>query len=130
MAPKPPRAPNRSLTEDEAALWADVMRDTEALDPAARRRSAHKRGGGRRRIDLDLAEPAVDPPSDDILAVDEAVKRLEEEDARKGAIVNLRYFARLTAAETGAALGISEATVRREWRYIRVWLERELMGED
>jgi DNA-nicking Smr family endonuclease len=40
MAPKPPRAPNRSLTEDEAALWADVMRDTEALDPAARRRSA------------------------------------------------------------------------------------------
>jgi RNA polymerase sigma factor (TIGR02999 family) len=95
----------------------------------ARRKMARKRGGGKRRIDIDEAEPAFAPPSGDVLAVDEAVKRLEEDDPRKGQIVNLRYFARLTAAETAEALGISVATVGREWRYIRAWLERELRAE-
>lgn len=54
MAPKPPRPPDRSLTDDEAALWADVMRDAQALDPAARRRSADA-----------PVPPAVTPPPDD-----------------------------------------------------------------
>ena len=61
-----------------------------------------------------------------MLAVHEAVKRLEEDDPRKGQIVNLRYFARLTTAETATALGVSVGTVEREWRYIRAWLQREL----
>lgn len=109
------------------AAAARAMRDI--LVETTRRRNACKRGGGRHRVDLEMAEPACGPPSDEILAVDEAVRRLEIEEPRKGAIVNLRYFARLTAAETGAALGISEATVRREWRFIRAWLERELVDD-
>jgi len=79
---------------------------------------------------LECAEPALDPPAECVLAVDEAIKRLEVEDARKGQIVNLRFFSRMTTAETAAALGISVATVGREWRYIRAWLECELRQED
>ena len=109
------------------AAAAQAMRNS--LVEQARRKMARKRGGGKRRIDIDEAEPAFAPPSGDVLAVDEAVKRLEEDDPRKGQIVNLRYFARLTAAETAEALGISVATVGREWRYIRAWLERELRAE-
>jgi RNA polymerase sigma factor (TIGR02999 family) len=109
------------------AAAAQAMRNI--LVEQARRKMAYKRGGGKRRIDIDDAEPAFAPPSEDVLAVDEAVKRLEEDDPRKGQIVNLRYFARLTAAETANALGISVATVGREWRYIRAWLERELRSE-
>ena len=76
-----------------------------------------------------MAEPEADVPSDDILAIDEAVRRLEQEDPRKGEIINLRYFARLTTAETAAALGISVGTVGREWRYLRAWLECELRSD-
>ena len=71
-----------------------------------------------------------EPPSDDVLAVDEAVQRLERLDPRKAQIVNLRYFARMTTAETAAALGVSVGTVGREWRFIRAWLECELQGEN
>lgn len=106
------------------AAAATAMRDI--LVEQARRKMAIKRGGGQQRIDIEYAEPAFVPPSEDVLAVDEAVKRLEKDDPRKGQIVNLRYFARLTAQETALALGISVATVGREWRYIRAWLEREL----
>jgi RNA polymerase sigma factor (TIGR02999 family) len=103
---------------------ARAMRDI--LVEQARRKASVKHGGGHRRVDMAFAEPSIDQPSDDILAVDEAVRRLEKDDPRKGQIVNLRYFARLSSAETAQALGLSIATVGREWRYIRAWLEREL----
>jgi RNA polymerase sigma factor (TIGR02999 family) len=103
---------------------ARAMRDI--LVDQARRKGALKRGGDQVRISMDEAEPAFEAPSADILAVDEAVKLLEKEDPRKGQIVNLRYFARMSTAETAAALGISVATVGREWRYIRAWLVKEL----
>lgn len=106
---------------------AQAMRDI--LVEAARRKMSFKRGGDRQRVSEDEAEPFIEPPSDDILAVDEAVKRLEEEDPRKGQIVNLRYFLRLTTVETAAALGVSVSTVEREWRYIRAWLECQLGGD-
>ena len=106
---------------------AQAMRDI--LVENARRKMAIKRGRGRQRVDLDVAEPSFEPPSEEIVAIHEAVMRLEDEDPRKGQIVNLRYFARFTSAETAAALGISVATVGREWRYIRAWLERELRKE-
>ncbi|UCD75152.1 MAG: sigma-70 family RNA polymerase sigma factor [Phycisphaerales bacterium] len=106
------------------AAAARAMRDI--LVEQARRKQSRKRGGNRRRIAVENAEPIIEPPSDDVLAVDEAVKRLEQNDPRKGQIVNLRYFARLTAAETAAALGVSVGTIEREWRYIRTWLQREL----
>lgn len=95
----------------------------------ARQKMTQKRGGDRQRLLEDQVEPTCGPPSEDVLAVDEAVRRLERDDPRKGQIVNLRYFARMTTAETAAALGISVGTVGREWRYIRAWLECQLRGE-
>ena len=68
----------------------------------------------------------IEPPSDDVLAVDEAVRKLEAYDARKGRIVNLRYFVGFTAEQTAEALGLSLGTIEREWRFIKVWLQDEL----
>ena len=109
---------------DFLAAAARAMRDI--LVEQARRKSALKRGGDRRRIHSDKVMPVVEPPSEEVLAIEEAIQRLEKVDPRKGQIVNMRYFARMTTAETAAALGISVGTVGREWRYIRTWLEREL----
>ncbi|UCC32638.1 MAG: hypothetical protein JSU86_10210 [Phycisphaerales bacterium] len=107
---------------------AQAMRDI--LVEQARCKMTQKRGGGRVRVDAEDVEPTVEPPSDEILAVYEALKRLEEDDPRKGTIANLRYFARMTASETAEALGISVGTVGREWRYIQAWLEHELRDGD
>jgi RNA polymerase sigma factor (TIGR02999 family) len=98
----------------------------EILVENARRKGAAVHGGDRRRVDIEGAEPAIEPPPRDVLAVDEAVARLEAVDPIKGQIVNCRFFARLTTDETAAALGLTPITVRREWRYIRAWLQRQL----
>ena len=110
------------------AAAAQAMRDI--LVEYARRKMAKKRGGDRQRVATEQAEPTFEPPSEDVLAIDEAVKRLERDDPRKGQIVNLRYFARLTTAETAEALGVSVGTIEREWRYIRAWLQRELTVDE
>ena len=70
----------------------------------------------------------IEPPTDDVLALDQALSRLQEEDPRKAQIVLLRYFAGLDREETAAALEISVRTVDREWRYILARLHRELSG--
>jgi RNA polymerase sigma factor (TIGR02999 family) len=103
---------------------AEAMR--RILVERARRRSRKKHGGGFGRVDLDDACTIIEPPKRDVLAVDEAVRKLEAVDSRKGQIVNLRYFAGFTAAETADALGLSLGTIEREWRFIRVWLQDEL----
>lgn len=110
------------------AAAARAMR--RILVDRAREKTALKRGGDRQRVSADRIDEVLQPPSEEILAVNEAVERLEKEDPRKGQIVNLRYFARMTTAETAAALGISVGTVGREWKYIRAWLECELHGEN
>lgn len=110
------------------AAASQAMRDI--IVEQARRKMALKRGGGHQRVNEEQIEPWISPPSEDVLAVDEAVKQLEKEDPRKGQIVNLRYFARMTTAETAKALGISIGTVEREWRYIRAWLEMQLGSDD
>ena len=92
----------------------------------ARRRGRLKRGGDRERVELDDACAAIVDPTTDVLAVDEALTRLEAHDPRKGRIVNLRYFAGLTAQQTADALSVSLGTVEREWRFIKVWLRDEL----
>jgi RNA polymerase sigma factor (TIGR02999 family) len=101
---------------------AQAMR--QILVEQARRRKSRKHGGGRRRVDLHApgAEPLVEPPSDNVLALDEALSRLERANARQGRIVMLRYFAGLTNEETAAALNLSVRTVEREWRFIRAFL--------
>lgn len=103
---------------------AQAMR--RILVEQARRRARPKHGGDRERVRLDNVEVAVEPPSDDVLAVDEAVKQLEVVDPRKGRIVNLRYFAGLTTEETARVLGVSVGTIERDWRFIKSWLQSEL----
>lgn len=92
----------------------------------ARRRARPKHGGGLERVELDEACATIEPCGDDVLGVDEAVKKLETQDPRKGRIVNLRYFVGLTAEETADALGLSLGTIEREWRFIKAWLQDEL----
>ena len=92
----------------------------------ARRKGRLKHGGGQQRLDVADAGLATLPPGEDVLAIDHAVARLEEQDPRKGRIVNLRYFAGLTAKETAEVLGLSVGTIEREWRFIRTWLQVEL----
>ena len=94
----------------------------------ARRKRRLRHGGGRQREALDEIEIEAPEPEHDVLAIEEVVQRLEEQDARKGEIVNLRYFAGLSNAETAAALGVSVGTIEREWRFIRSWLRTELEG--
>ena len=101
----------------------------QILVDQARRKGSLKRGGGRQRLDVDDVEPAIESPSDDILALEEALTHLEQDDPRKAEVVNLRYFAGLTVEETAAALDISVTTVEREWRFARVRLYDELTGQ-
>jgi RNA polymerase sigma factor (TIGR02999 family) len=110
------------------AAAAQAMRDI--LVEQARRKATLKRGGDRCRIPEERAEPVAAEPPEEIVAVDEALKHLEEHDPRKGQIANLRFFGRMTTAETAAALGVSVATVGREWRYIRAWLESRLRARE
>ena len=110
------------------AAAAQAMRNI--LVDQARRKGALKRGGGRQRLELQDGDLAIQPPREDILALDEALRRLEADDPRKGRIVNLRYFAGLTAEETAAALDVSVGTVEREWRYIKAWLHTQLAEGD
>jgi RNA polymerase sigma factor (TIGR02999 family) len=110
------------------AAAARAMR--EIVVEQSRRKKALKHGGGRQRIPCEVAEPAIQQPSDETLAVHEAIQRLEQDDPRKGQIVNMRYFARLTTEEAAQALGVSVGTVEREWRYIKAWLRRELAADE
>jgi RNA polymerase sigma factor (TIGR02999 family) len=105
---------------------ARAMRDI--LVEQARRKGAGKHGGGRDRVPLEEAQIAFEEGGDDLVALDGALRRLEARDPTKAQIVMLRYFAGLTAAETAAALGVSERTIEREWRFIKAWLRRDLSG--
>ena len=85
-----------------------------------------KHGGDAERVELDSAMMRVDPALTDLVAVDEALTRLEQTDPRKAQIVSLRYFAGLSIEETAAALDLSPATVKNEWTFARAWLYRAL----
>jgi RNA polymerase sigma factor (TIGR02999 family) len=103
---------------------ARAMRDV--LVEQARRKARPKYGGGRRGQELDEACAVLEPPSDDVLAVHEALAELEARDPLKSQIVMLRYFTGLTMDETAAVLGLAERTLDRHWRYIRAWLMKRL----
>jgi RNA polymerase sigma factor (TIGR02999 family) len=105
------------------AAAAEAMR--RILIESARRKGRLKRGGDRSRVDAEI-ELAADPPSDDLLALDEALVRLEAHDSAKANVVKLRYFAGMNVDETAAALRLSPATVKRYWLYARAWLKREI----
>jgi len=100
----------------------------EILVDQARFKARVKHGGGLQRVTADDARLAIEPPDHDVVALNEALAQLEAQDRRKGEIVNLRYFAGLSADETAEVLGISTRTVRREWRFVRSWLYSELQS--
>lgn len=108
------------------AAAAEAMR--RILVENARRKRAEKHGGQFERRDLDEVEIAAPAPSDDLLALDEALAKLEAEDPIKAQLVKLRYFAGLSEEEAAVVLGISRATVQRHWRYAKVWLLGEVQG--
>lgn len=106
------------------AAAAQSMR--QILVDQTRRKAAQKHGGGQRRVDVDNVDIAIDPPAEDILALDAAIERLQKEDPRKAQIVMYRYFAGLDREETAAMMNVSVSTLDREWRYIRARLHKEL----
>jgi len=103
---------------------ADAMR--RILIERARRKGRLKRGGDRERVDLESSEGALDPRDETLLALDQALGRLEALDPAMARVVKLRYFAGLTVEETARAIGITERTVYRQWSAARAWLHREL----
>ena len=103
---------------------ARAMRDI--LVEQARRKAGPKHGGGRRREELDEACALLEAPSEDVLALNEALTELENQDPLKGQIVTLHSFLGLTVPETAELLGQSERTVHRHWRFIKAWLKSRL----
>jgi len=99
---------------------AEAMR--RILIEHARHRNAERHGGGLQRVDLDAVDVPAAAPSQDILALDEALSRLAVEDPTKAELVKLRFFGGLSVEDAGRVLGISRATADRYWSYARVWL--------
>src|SRR6185436_387504 len=93
----------------------------------ARHQNRIKRGGQEEKVTLAEVMALVEAPNPDLLAVDEALVKLEELDPRKALIVELRFFAGFTVEETAEQLGISTETVGREWRRAKAWLYSELV---
>ena len=85
-----------------------------------------KREGGRERVELDEAMLVSEARSDEVIALDAALVRLDGADSRLATIVECRFFGGLTIEETAEALGLSPATVKRDWVAARTWLYREL----
>lgn len=116
------------------AVAATAMR--QILIGAARRNSAAKRGGGAITASFDDVEHALADPSgsaapkaDALLALDRALERLHQRSPRQSRIVECRFFGGMSIEETAAALGISVATVKRDWSMAQAWLHREIQLE-
>jgi len=92
----------------------------------ARRRASGKRGGDRERVRLTLIDAALPENPQDLLALDEALLRLERKDPRAAEVVRLRYFAGLTIDQTADAMQLSSRTVKREWEFARAWLMKQM----
>ena len=106
------------------AAAAEAMR--RILVEAARRKNRLKHGGGRARLDLEAAALLTIEPSEDLEALDEALKKLAEAEPAKAELVKLRFFAGLTMPEIARVLKISQATAERHWTYARTWLYADL----
>ena len=109
------------------ALSAKLMR--RVLVDAVRTRRAQKRGGHSPHVSIDGVDGVSDTRHPSLVALDEALTALAVIDARKARVVELRYFGGLSEAEVGEVLGVSLATVERDWRIARLWLSRELNGK-
>ena len=103
---------------------AEAMR--RILIDNARRKQRLKRGGGQQKVNLNDAEFAVEGPSDDLIALDEALVKLAEIDKVKADLVKLRYFAGLTLEQAAGVLKLPERTAKRYWAHARAWLYRQV----
>jgi RNA polymerase sigma factor (TIGR02999 family) len=108
------------------AAAAEAMR--RILVERARHKRSLKAGGGQRRQELPDIEMAVAAPHLDLLALHEALTKLELQDKRRAELVKLRFFTGLTIAEAAQVLGISESTADNDWAYARSWLRLEIAG--
>src|SRR5262245_17408213 len=108
------------------AAAAEAMR--RILIDNARRKATTRHGGAMQRQVLDPDASPLPEPREDLLALDEALSRLEAEDPLKANLVKLRYFAGLSLPEAAAALDLSERTAGRHWAYARAWLRRVVEG--
>lgn len=95
------------------------------IDHAEAKR-AQKRGGGAPELSLDDVDPGDSGQNIDLIALDEAMKKLEEQSPRQHQVVMLRFFAGLKDAEIAEMLGVADKTVRRDWATARVWLYSEM----
>ena len=126
------------LVDAEARSWdsrghfftaaAEAMR--RILVENARRKKRLKRGGDRQRIDLDNATLYIEAPPDNIVALDEALIKLADENGAIANVVKLRYFAGLSLEQISEIAGVSRRTVSSYWAYARAWLYREIAGGD
>ncbi|MBL8208678.1 MAG: sigma-70 family RNA polymerase sigma factor [Blastocatellia bacterium] len=108
-------------------IAAQLMR--RILVDFARERGYQKRGGGAQQVSLEEAMVLGAGQDENFVALDEALSALAKLDERKCRIVEMRFFARLTEEEIAGALGLSEKTVRRDWRFAKTWLRRYLTEE-
>ena len=125
LAGDAPHCENRS---EFYGIAARLMR--QILIDYARTRQAVKRGGRFERLDLDGELVASRDREPDLVALDEALERLAALNPRKARVVELRFFGGLSAQESAEVLNVSEVTVKRDWKFARTWLLRELRGDN
>jgi RNA polymerase sigma factor (TIGR02999 family) len=106
------------------AIASRAMRNV--LVDHALKRGARKRGAGATLLAIEDHDAAVEQPLDDLIALSEALNRLEQFDARQAQVVECRFFGGLSLEETAEALNTSPATVSRDWTFARAWLHNEL----
>jgi RNA polymerase sigma factor (TIGR02999 family) len=126
------------LTDARRVRWQDrahflgiaarLMR--RVLVDYARRRGFQKRGGGAQQVTLDEGLVVAPDPAFDIVALDRALEALAQVDVRKSQVIELRFFGGLTVEEAAEVLNVSSDTVKRDWRLAKLWLLRELEGEE
>jgi RNA polymerase sigma factor (TIGR02999 family) len=109
------------------AAAAEAMR--RILVEKARRKQRIKHGGEHHRVELDDERLVCSVPSDQLIALDEALLRFGEEEPEKARLVKLRFFAGLSLEETAEVLGISRATASRHWTYARAWLHDAISAD-
>jgi len=106
------------------AISGQIMR--HILLDRARRRVAAKRGGAAPRVNLDEVPDLGSARARELIALDDALNALAKLDARKAQVIEMRFFAGLSAEETAAVLDVSPDTVKRDWKLARAWLSAEL----
>ncbi|HZE69265.1 MAG TPA: sigma-70 family RNA polymerase sigma factor [Pyrinomonadaceae bacterium] len=107
-------------------IAARLMR--RILVDEARRRNSAKRGGAAMQVSLHEAMTRPEQQAANVVALDDALKRLEAIDSRQGEIVELRFFGGLSIEETAAVLKVSPATVNKDWAFARAWLREQMSG--